>query len=142
VIKILLYLFSFILLAGNPLLASAQKIITTYHKDSTVILTRDDRLDRLITKQKDYNTLKQTMPGYRIQIYFGGVRPKASEVKLDFSGKHSDVPSYISYTAPNFKVRVGDFRTRLEAVKFMKSIEGQYPTIFIVPDEIALPPLK
>jgi hypothetical protein len=70
------------------------------------------------------------------------VRPKASEVKLDFSGKHSDVPSYISYTAPNFKVRVGDFRTRLEAVKFMKSIEGQYPTIFIVPDEIALPPLK
>jgi hypothetical protein len=107
-----------------------------------VIFTRDDRLDRLITKQKDYNVLKQTIPGYRVQIYFGGVRPKASEVKLDFSGKHSDVPSYISYTAPNFKVRVGDFRTRLEAVKFMKSIEGQYPTIFIVPDEIALPPLK
>jgi hypothetical protein len=142
VIKTLLHLFSFILLLGLPIFTFAQKTVTTYHKDSMVIFTRDDRLDRLITKQKDYNVLKQTIPGYRVQIYFGGVRPKASEVKLDFSGKHSDVPSYISYTAPNFKVRVGDFRTRLEAVKFMKSIEGQYPTIFIVPDEIALPPLK
>jgi hypothetical protein len=143
VLKTLLNIFSIIaLLLMQPAISFAQTQITSYHKDSTVILTRDNRLDKLITKQKDYNTLKQTMPGYRIQIYFGGVRPKASEVKIDFSGKHPDVPAYITYSAPNFKVRVGDFRTRLEAVKFMKSIEGQYPTIFIVPDEVALPPLK
>jgi hypothetical protein len=125
-----------------PALSFAQKMITTYHKDSTIILTRDERLDKLITKQKDYNTLKQTIPGYRIQIYFGGVRPKASEVKIDFTRQHSDIPAYLTYNAPNYKVRVGDFRTRLEATKFMKSIEGQYPTMFIVPDEVALPPLK
>jgi hypothetical protein len=125
-----------------PVLSFAQKTITTYHKDSTIILTRDERLDKLITKQKDYNTLKQTIPGYRIQIYFGGVRPKASEVKIDFTRQHSDIPAYLTYNAPNYKVRVGDFRTRLEATKFMKSIEGLYPTMFIVPDEVALPPLK
>ncbi len=77
-----------------------------------------------------------------MQIYFGGVRQKAAEVKLDFSGKHSDVPSYLTYTAPNYKIRVGDFSTRLEAQRFLKSIEGQYTTAFIVPDEIKLPVLK
>jgi hypothetical protein len=134
--------FSVFVLCIVPSLSFAQKTITTYHKDSTYILTRDERLDKLITKQKDNNALKQTIPGYRVQIYFGGVRPKASEVKILFSKDHPDVPSYLTYSAPNFKVRVGDFRTRLEAVKFMKSIEGEYSTVFIVPDEITLPPLK
>src|SRR5439155_6640375 len=71
--------------------ALAQKTITTYHKDSTIILTRDERLDQLIARQKDNNTLKQTMAGYRIQIYFGGMRQKAIEVKSDFSVKHPEV---------------------------------------------------
>ena len=122
--------------------ARAQKVITTYHKDSTLILTRDERLDQLIAQQKDNNILKQTMPGYRIQIYFGGTRQKATEIKNDFSEKHPEVPSYLSYSAPNFKVRVGDFLTRLEAQKFMRNIQGQYVTAFIIPDEVKLPPLK
>ena len=137
--KKLFFILAFVVV---PILSFAQKTITTYHKDSTMVLTRDERLDKLITKQKDYNAVKQTIPGYRVQIYFGGVRPKASEVKIEFSKEHSEVPAYLTYSAPNFKVRVGDFRTRLEAVKFLKSIEGEYPTMFIVPDEITLPPIK
>ena len=138
-IRSILFFFCLSISAGN---AIAQKVITTYHKDSTAIITRDERLDQLIAKQKDQNTLKQSMPGYRVQIYFGGIRPKATEVKIDFSNKHPEVPSYLSYSAPNFKVRVGDFRTRLEAQKFLKSIEGQYTTAFVIPDDIKLPPLK
>ncbi|MEO8087500.1 MAG: SPOR domain-containing protein [Bacteroidota bacterium] len=122
-----------------PGLSFGQKNITTYQKDSTFILTRDSRIDDLIAKQKDSNTLRQTIPGYRVQIYFGSVRQKASEVKLDINSKHAEMSSYLTYLAPNFKVRVGDFRTRLEAQGFLKSIEGQYPTSFIVQDEIRLP---
>lgn len=134
--------FFILFLLSIPAISTAQKYITSYHKDSTIVLTRDTKIDELIAKQKDNNTLKQTMAGYRVQIYFGSVRQKASEVKQDFSGKHADVNSYLTYLAPNFKVRVGDFRTRLEAQGFLKSIEGQYPTSFIVQDEIKLPPLS
>jgi hypothetical protein len=107
-----------------------------------LILTRDSRIDQLIAKQKDQNTMKQTIPGFRVQIYFGSVRQKAAEVKQEFSWKHPDVPAYLTYMAPNFKVRVGDFRTRLEAQGFLKAIDGQYPTSFIVQDEIRLPALR
>ena len=120
----------------SHLTSFSQKTITTYNKDSTVSITRDDRIDQLILRQKDINTLHHGGTGYRIQIYFGALRQKASEIKADFTNKHADVPAYLTYNAPNFKVRVGDFRTRLEAQKFMKNLEGQYPTIFIVPDEI------
>ena len=120
----------------------AQNIITTSNRDSTLFITRDTRIDELISRQKDNNVLKQSISGYRVQIYFGGVRQKAAELKIEFVAKHPDVPAYISYSSPNFKVRVGDFRTRLEAQKFLKSIEGQYSTSFIVPDDVKLPAFK
>jgi hypothetical protein len=143
--KIILPVLILLILSGFsflPCISLAQKSLTTYHRDSIIILTRDARVDELITKQKDSNTLNQSMEGYRVQIYFGSVRQKASEVKQDFSSKHPDISSYLTYLAPNFKVRVGDFRTRLEAQGFLKSIEGQYPTSFIVQDEIKLPSLS
>jgi hypothetical protein len=119
---------------------SAQK--TVVNADSSLILHYDERYDLLLQKQKEQNLKNQSMTGYRIQIYFGGIRQKASEVKADFSSRFPDVASYLTYQQPNFKVRVGDFRNRIEAQKFMKQLDGMYPTLFIVPDEVHLPPLK
>jgi hypothetical protein len=115
---------------------------TTYNSDSSLIITRDPRLDQLIEKQREQNLSNQSMHGYRIQVYFGGNRQKASDVKLEFSSKYPDVQSYLTYQQPNFKVRVGDYRNRFEAQKFLKQIEGGFPSSFIVPDEVRLPPLK
>ncbi len=135
---ILFFLFVFFCVCD----VSAQKYVTHYNADSTVAVTNDERVNDLIKKQKEINAQKQTIPGYRIQVYFGSNRPKAMEVKIDFSGKHPETQSYLTYQQPNFKVRVGDFRTRLEAQKFLKDIQGHYVTSFIVPDDIRLPALK
>ena len=116
--------------------------VTTYNSDSSLIITKDAKFDELVAKQKRQNLLNQTMHGYRIQIYFGGVRQKASEVKMDFNSRYPDITAYISYQQPNFKVRIGDYRNRFEAQKFLKDLEGLYPTSFIVPDDVRLPPIK
>jgi hypothetical protein len=116
--------------------------ITTYNADSSLIITKDARFDELVNKQKQQNLSNQTIHGYRIQIYFGGVRQKASEVKLEFNSRYPDIQAYITYQQPNFKVRIGDFRSRFEAQKFLKDIDGMFPTSFIVPDDVKLPPLK
>jgi hypothetical protein len=122
--------------------AGAQTYETQTASDSSVIITKDARVDELIKKQKEVNLQKQTIQGYRIQIYFGVSRQKASELKAEFNGRHPEVNSYLSYQQPNFKVRVGDFRTRLEAQKFLKDIQGMYATSFIVQDDIRIPLLK
>ena len=121
--------------------AFAQEV-TTYNKDSSVAISRDAKFDEVVAKQKELNIMTPTMHGYRIQIYFGSIRQKGEEVKLDFTGKYPSIPAYFSYQQPNYKVRVGDFRTRFEAQKFMSELEGKYPTLFIVPDEVKLPPIK
>lgn len=129
---------SFILLST---FSFAQEI-TTYNSDSSLRITKDVKLDELITKQKQQNVLNQTIHGYRIQIFFGGNRQKASEVKLDFNSRYPEISAYISYQQPNFKVRVGDYHSRFEAQKFLKEISRFFPTCFIVADEVKLPPLK
>jgi hypothetical protein len=134
--KILILIFIFI-----TRLSFAQEV-TTYNSDSSVIITRDAKLDELIGKQKEQNLVTQTMHGFRIQIYFGGNRQKANEVKTEINTKYPEVQAYLSYQQPNFKVRIGDYRNRFEAQKFLKEIEGMFPTSFIVPDEVRLPPLK
>lgn len=115
---------------------------TVANQDSSLVTHFDERYEQLLAKHREQNVNKQSMPGYRIQIYFGGNRQKAAEVKLDFASKYPDVPAYISYQQPNFKVRVGDYRHRMEAQKFLKNLDGQYPTMFIVPDEVKLPPVR
>jgi len=116
--------------------------VTTSNPDSSIIITKDSRFDDLVNKQKDQNLVNQTMHGYRIQIYFGSNRQKASELKLEFASKYPNVPTYLSYQQPNFKLRVGDYLNRFEAQKFLNEINGNYQTSFIVPDDVKLPPLK
>lgn len=119
---------------------SGQK--TAANADSSLIIHYNERYDQLLDKLKEQNLKTQSMQGYRIQVYFGSIRQKASEIKLEFTSRYPDVPAYLTYQQPNFKVRVGDYRSRSEAQKFIKQLEGQYPTLFIVPDEVKLPSLK
>ncbi len=93
----------------------------------------------LVDRHKRIGLLKQTTQGYRIQLYFGSERTKATELKLDFTNNFSNTPAYLIYQQPNFKVRVGDFKTRMEAFAFLESIKEFYTTSFIVPDDIKLP---
>lgn len=120
----------------------AQKMKTTANADSSFFFTRDPKLDELIAKQKRSNLEKQSMPGYRVQIYFGGNRQKAAETKVEFNTMFPDLPAYISYQAPNFKVRVGDYSSRFEAQKLRRQLQAKFPTTFVVPDDIRLPPVK
>jgi hypothetical protein len=52
------------------------------------------------------------------------------------------VEAYEKYDQPNFNIRVGNFRTKLEAYKFLKQVQPEFPTAFIVQDEIEFPELE
>jgi len=80
--------------------------------------------------------------GYRIQIDFGQDRNAVNKVKSDFSGKYPAQSSYITYKQPYFRVSVGDFRTKLEAVCFLNKIKYNYPAAFVVSDKITPRPLN
>jgi len=108
-------------------------------------IIQDYRLKELMDRQKRINDSLGTISGFRVQIWFGGgpgSKTKAREFQSEFLKVYPDVPSYTPFDPPNHRVRVGDFRTRLEAEKFHQLIKDQFPSSFIVRDNINLPPLK
>ena len=110
----------------------------TNRKEGKIEIIQSSGIDSLLKKVKAQNEQRKTISGYRIQIYSGPQRNKANEIKALFYDKHPNHGSYVIYQQPNFKVRVGDFLTRLEAYKFLKEIEPEYETVYMVRDEIKI----
>ena len=102
----------------------------------------DPRVKTLVFKHND--VLKRGKAnGYRVQIYFGTDKTKAREVKSRFLASYSsEAHAYEIYEQPNFKIRVGDFRSRLEAYRFLKKIRADFPASFIVASKIEMPTVK
>lgn len=85
-----------------------------------------------------WNKVKK-VEGYRIQlISLSGNNSKAIVEKMqnDFMAKFPEVPAYVTYFEPNFRLRVGDFRTKLEAYHVYQSINISFPGAFIIKDKI------
>ena len=77
--------------------------------------------------------------GYRIQIAaYSGVNSKsqAEGAKNSFSSLFPYTKAYLVYSEPYFKVRVGDYYSRLQAYKDLEVIRLTYPSAYIVPDKI------
>ncbi len=106
---------------------------------------QDIRLTRMLAWHIENNEKKRGMDGYRVEIFFSlenDAREKALEVKHDFLSRYPDSDVRIKYNSPYFKVRVGNFRTRNEALKLQKQLLNKYPIAFIVPDIIKFPELE
>ncbi|AMD84100.1 Sporulation related domain-containing protein [Capnocytophaga haemolytica] len=68
---------------------------------------------------------------YQVQIYNGNIT-EANKAILDVKSKLKQYPASLSFETPNYKVRVGSFRTRLEAEKNLPTIKRLYPAAFVV----------
>jgi hypothetical protein len=96
----------------------------------------------LLRQQYDQNRKTGTFPGYRLQLYFGSgvqARARAEKVRADFNALYPDTRVYLSFKSPDFIVRAGDFRTKSDALKVLKSLTAGFSNAFIVNDEIAFP---
>ena len=96
----------------------------------------------LLKQQYDLNRKNGTFPGYRLQLYFGsGVKARASaeKVRTDFNNLYPDTHVYLIFKSPDFIVRAGDYRTKSEALKGLKSLTGGFSNAFIVADDIVSP---
>ncbi|MCX6234810.1 MAG: SPOR domain-containing protein [Bacteroidetes bacterium] len=102
-------------------------------------LIQDSRIDSLVTRHVLYNQNNQFLIGYRIQIFFDAGNNslqnayKAAEI---FFTKYPDENAYVTFKEPYYRVRVGDFRTRLEAEGFRQMIILDYPNAFLIRDNI------
>lgn len=128
--NLIIGIFLFLLITGNAYSQDKGKV--------TVIM--DPQIENLISKRlalsRSGNSNSVTSSGFRVQIFSGLNREEAYAEQTRFKSLFPNVTSYISYTQPNYKLRVGDFRTKLEAQKFMNELKGEFSSIFIFEEKI------
>ena len=82
--------------------------------------------------------------GYRVRIFFDNrqsARQDSEAMMASFEQMYPGIPAYRSYVNPYFKITVGDFRTKSEAMNFLRQIIGTFPKAFIVKENIEYPVL-
>jgi hypothetical protein len=127
----------------SPMMLPAQE-----NNDGTVVVIQDNLVDSLLNQYAALrmkimeNPDHKAIPGYRIQIFFdSGLNSsdRAKQARDAFLILYPETPAYVSWKAPNYKVRVGDFRTKLEAEKILQMIIIDYPNAWVTKDDINFP---
>lgn len=114
----------------------AQELIATPGK---VEVIQDEKLTQLTDQYRKMSVNNAEIDGYRVQIFFdsgSNSKNKAASVKSEFEALYPEVKPYLSYKEPYYRVRVGNFRSLIEAVGFQKKIAADYPNSFPVKDKI------
>lgn len=100
--------------------------------NKNITVTKDSRIDQLNENYKSSYKLN----GFRVQIYSDTKKQPARQIRAKFKNTYKEVEAYEDWQQPYYKVRVGDFKTKLEALKFQLEISDKFPNSFIVKDII------
>ena len=99
--------------------------------EGVVTIDIDPKIEKLIDEKIKLNRSSKNDEFYKIQIYSGN-HNEAEETKKEFKKKYYDWSCEIDFESPNYKVRVGKFRTRLEADKYLLEIRKKYSNAFLL----------
>ncbi len=109
-------------------------------QSQNVKLFADEKIMQKLENQILMNNPEARHNGSRYQIFQGSSRGTAYAINANFISLFPDMPTYVLYEPPNFKVRVGDFRFKFEAIAFRQQmIQKGVTGYFIVHDKINVP---
>jgi len=130
-----------------PLFLAALSIRGLAQTDTgSIQVIKDPRIDLLIRKQIEINEettrdSRRSMAGFRIQIINSPDRNKVFAAKTKIYQQFPELKPYLMYQAPNYKLKVGNFRTQEEAEEFEKQLTRLFPSgLYIIRDTIEVKP--
>jgi hypothetical protein len=113
--------------------------------EGKIRIIQDKSIEAAFEKFQLEQNKHRGIEGYRIRIFSDSgpnAKSRFEEAKARFIGIFEDVRLHESFVYPNYKLYVGDFKTKSEALKVLKAIEGIFPDAFIVQTKINFPNFK
>ena len=106
---------------------------TTFNTKGEIISINQKGVDKLVSKYKQI--LKKTggVEGWRIQLIFKDQKEEILPYQIKFTNLYPEIPVQIAFDSPNYKLTVGNFRTRNEALKIKHQISKNFPGAYPVP---------
>ena len=124
--------FLFILL---PILSVAQTD-TILSENGSIISINETGIDALVSKYEAILKTRNGVDGWRVQIMFKTKKKEIQQLKIAFMKIYPQIPAYLEYEAPYYRLRVGNCRTKLEAIKIQRQISKKFLGAYPVPEII------
>ena len=93
--------------------------------------------DRMADLDSTWKTLGHPVQGYRVQLFSGSLQ--AAREFRSLARKSSNYPVYLSAMPPNYRITLGNFRTKWEAENVKDNWLEAFPLALVIPMEIELP---
>jgi hypothetical protein len=110
-------------------------ISTLFHKISAqnyqISVEQDPKIETLFLEKIKSNNTNNLNDRYKIQI-FSGDNSNSRKVLNDFKSKYKQIDATITFQTPNYKVLVGSFFNRIDAIRCLDLIKNEYPNSFII----------
>ena len=119
--------------------------MATAQKRGSVKVHQDSRIESLVAKQRALYRADSTLNGYRIHIFSeigNEALNHAKAVKSRFERAFPDIPIYLTYSEPYFRLRAGNFRNRVEAEQCLRRIKPRFKEAFVTADMIYRPKIE
>ena len=111
------------------------------HGQSSIEYDLEDGIIELEAKHQAVWSNITQIDGYRIQLLAAsGVNSRSAieQAYQIFKSSYPKIPAFVSYAEPYFRLRIGNFKTKLEAHKTMRDLDLRlsYPGAFVIKDQI------
>ena len=106
----------------------ASLLIATSATYAQVTINQEANITDAMELKKE---VARTESAFQVQIYNGNIT-EANKIMLAAKNTFKQYPALLSFESPNYKVRIGSFRTRLEAEKNLLEIKKTYPAAFVI----------
>ena len=106
---------------------------TTFNTKGEIISINQKGVDNLVSKYKQI--LKKTggVEGWKIQLIFKAQKEEILPYQIKFTNLYPEIPVQIAFDSPNYKLTVGNFRTRNNALKIKHQISKNFPGAYPIP---------
>lgn len=112
---------------------AASPKVTGYSSLTGHIKYELDSVNRIMIEQ---NRAKRYVDGFTIQVYTGNDRDAANEAVEKVNMLNTDLNPQIRYYQPNYKVKVGQYISKLEAHQIFESLKQEFPLALLIPERI------
>jgi hypothetical protein len=100
-------------------------------QEAKVVVNQDPKFEQLLNEKRKSNVSASVNDRYKIQI-FSGDSENAKKTLRGFKQEFTDTEGTIVFNTPNYKVWVGNFKTRIEAERNLIEIRKKYKKVLLI----------
>ena len=100
-------------------------------QDQNTTVNQDPKFEQLLNEKRKINTSLTVNDSYKIQIYSGGSK-NVKKTWTEFKQEFKDIDATIVFNTPNYKVWIGNFKTRIEAERILADIKNRYKNVLLI----------